>query len=1062
MSGSTIGGIVGGVIGFYFGNPQLGFMIGSAIGGYLDPTVIEGPRLGDGMQQTSQAGVPITEGRGAFPCAGNLIWAATYNGKPLREVKRKKRADKGGPVQTSYSYYRSYAIGICRALRAEDGTWAPITGIAQVRRNGKLVYNTLPGYTIEDQAGAQKFMKRVRFSLGGMSVMPSSRMETFEGVGNVPAYRGLVYMEVNEDDLTDTGGAIPQYEFVVVVHGTVGDPITSNLVTGIYPAFADKKWPMLEIETRYALAGYRGGTGPFVADSVNEIIDEYTDYYGLTQPPSYQIGYSAASGIAPTGYGVWPYKTQPSIVGNTAALLIFNHIAPAIWLDKTGITQLDIPFPGPYQRSDGYVDNEGDVYFVDANGSSSPPSGAQALGSCTNMPQVNGFFPWLMVARALRIQVTRNRVAPYPLGEPVPDSDGYWVLPDGSLVYSPAYTLASGTFKALRAPAITSVFNRQYFTAYPVGPVLASTHPNYNDNAWWTARYNEAVTAGTMPPGLSIGQYPQIIASPIFQADYDIPPQITPNAQTLASVVRWITGGAGIDPAEVDNTGLSGFVEGFAVSRITSGEARITPLQQAYQFDTAEWDGKLRFIPRGGAVAAALGPDDFVETEADPVEETDIQEAELLRRVSVATIDPAAGYKPNPQSAERRPSTIQAEGEQLFSMPLVAGADQTAQIADIMLKTAWAEQRTLKLTIPWARYAGLTPTDVVTITDTRGRTQRARIIRIGDEALQRDIEARIDRQSVYTSSVTGVVPKPPTDPGGGGAAGPTRVEVCNLPAMRETDDEVGLYVPVAGYLPGWTGATVQFSTDGGASWFDVFTTTEAAAIGYTVTALAAGIETTTQPGTLDVWLPEAPESVSLLQKLSYANRAIIGDDDAREVIQFETVTALGSNVYRLAGVIRGTYDTGAIAHPAGVAFVLFDSAVQFVRMPRELIGRWLDYRAVTAGTDPDAAVVRGLSFFAPRSQLEWSVHNIAAVSTGASSLSVSWIGRARLGTDVGPFHSKYFTGYRVVFGDGTTIDTTATTITRTGVTFPVTVKISPINQITGAATYSPLQTITFP
>lgn len=71
---STIGGFAGAIVGSFFGMPQLGFMIGSAIGGYLDPQRIEGPRLKDASVQTSQDGVPIPFGYGVFPCAGNVIW----------------------------------------------------------------------------------------------------------------------------------------------------------------------------------------------------------------------------------------------------------------------------------------------------------------------------------------------------------------------------------------------------------------------------------------------------------------------------------------------------------------------------------------------------------------------------------------------------------------------------------------------------------------------------------------------------------------------------------------------------------------------------------------------------------------------------------------------------------------------------------------------------------------------------------------------------------------------------------------------------------------------------
>lgn len=44
---STIGGIAGGVIGHFFSDPKVGFMVDGCIGGYVDPEVlkVEGPTL---------------------------------------------------------------------------------------------------------------------------------------------------------------------------------------------------------------------------------------------------------------------------------------------------------------------------------------------------------------------------------------------------------------------------------------------------------------------------------------------------------------------------------------------------------------------------------------------------------------------------------------------------------------------------------------------------------------------------------------------------------------------------------------------------------------------------------------------------------------------------------------------------------------------------------------------------------------------------------------------------------------------------------------------------------
>ncbi len=63
MSGQSVGGIIGGAIGFVVsgGNPigaQIGFAVGAGVGAYVDPVRVKGPRLTDATTQTSTADDP--------------------------------------------------------------------------------------------------------------------------------------------------------------------------------------------------------------------------------------------------------------------------------------------------------------------------------------------------------------------------------------------------------------------------------------------------------------------------------------------------------------------------------------------------------------------------------------------------------------------------------------------------------------------------------------------------------------------------------------------------------------------------------------------------------------------------------------------------------------------------------------------------------------------------------------------------------------------------------------------------------------------------------------------
>jgi hypothetical protein len=205
MSGSTIGGIVGGVVGFFVGGPTgaaIGFQFGAALGAYVDPVHVRGPRLTDAMQQTASVGHPIPFGYGTFPVAGTIIWC-----DELKEHKKTKRQGKGGGAkQTTYTYTRSYAIAFCEG---------PIESFIAIKRNGKAVYTTDPNAPLEDREFAQKWLEKATLYFGREEQMPDSTIVAVEGVGNVSPFRGLAYIVIENDDLTELAGAIPQYEAVV-------------------------------------------------------------------------------------------------------------------------------------------------------------------------------------------------------------------------------------------------------------------------------------------------------------------------------------------------------------------------------------------------------------------------------------------------------------------------------------------------------------------------------------------------------------------------------------------------------------------------------------------------------------------------------------------------------------------------------------------------------------------------------------------------------------------------------------------------------------------------------
>jgi len=163
-------------------------------------------RLGELSMQTAKEGEPIPIIWGtAPPIAGNLV---AVQEPPRIERRKQKSGGKGGggSSQKVEIPRRTYAMGICEG---------PNVKLRRAWRNAKLVYDGRSG----SDWGARNngtFLQRFRVYPGSFTQLPDADLEAVFGVGNVPAMRGLAYMVALDEDLQDTGGAVPQWQFEVV------------------------------------------------------------------------------------------------------------------------------------------------------------------------------------------------------------------------------------------------------------------------------------------------------------------------------------------------------------------------------------------------------------------------------------------------------------------------------------------------------------------------------------------------------------------------------------------------------------------------------------------------------------------------------------------------------------------------------------------------------------------------------------------------------------------------------------------------------------------------------
>jgi len=198
----------------------IGFAIGSMIGSIVDRMVLfapetvqnEMPEIEGVSVQSSVYGRVIPLLYGANRLAGNIIWYPGYKVDTSTETSGTTWG-KGGSTTTSHTYTASFAIAFGQGPMAE---------LLRLWADGELFYDMTghsPVVALEPV--------NMEVFLGTEDQEPSDVIEGYEGVGEVPAYRGLAYIVFEDFPIDKYGQRIPNItaEFASAV--TVGAGYTN-------------------------------------------------------------------------------------------------------------------------------------------------------------------------------------------------------------------------------------------------------------------------------------------------------------------------------------------------------------------------------------------------------------------------------------------------------------------------------------------------------------------------------------------------------------------------------------------------------------------------------------------------------------------------------------------------------------------------------------------------------------------------------------------------------------------------------------------------------------------
>lgn len=196
----------------------LGRAAGAALGRLIDQRILGGSepvevgRVVRFRVMGASEGHAIPRVYGLERIGGQVIWASQF-----REHSEQITSGglKGmGPKETHFSYTVSLAIALCEG---------EVTRIGRIWADGKEIDpNTL----------------ELRLYRGTNGQTPDPLLEAVEGVGQVPAYRGLAYVVIEEMALGAFGNRVPQFNFEIARPSQPGTPADEADLSDLVEAVA--------------------------------------------------------------------------------------------------------------------------------------------------------------------------------------------------------------------------------------------------------------------------------------------------------------------------------------------------------------------------------------------------------------------------------------------------------------------------------------------------------------------------------------------------------------------------------------------------------------------------------------------------------------------------------------------------------------------------------------------------------------------------------------------------------------------------------------------------------
>ncbi len=965
--------------------PAGGWAVGSAIGGLLfapDLPDIEGPRLGDLTVQASNYGAPIPKVYGTRVLAGQVIWKTD-----IKETKHEEDVDsgKGGgqsQTQITYTYSVSFAVGLCEG---------EIDGVSRIWADGKLLYD------FSTDASFSEIYQRVSASGTGFEIYRGTEtqtadptIESFEGSGNVPGFRGLAYIVFDDLQLADFGNRVPNITAEVVDNGTLAYPNQFGTTDAISNKPQGRGWVndgVIEVLTKSQYAP-TARIEKFDWDG-NKVDDDIADN-----------GVGGAAASIPSGSGgyvtaVW----QP--IRKTLTNVVYRASSGS---NPREVNTLFVSGPGASTGDDNDPDTDDSTFKLPEPAWPTSPVPGYGLNTTPGIHVgSDGLTTYFFFNRVLGGFTQDKRMFIYP------GSGGPREGP---------YVCTTSTGGGLQTDVQRIGFGHESTT----NSDFCMESDNYN--CWWMDGSLQQVHwmthegAGNFTVqnvfsfnwGGQQGNEGGIVADNgvclvfTFAHPTHKRVRILSRVQTIsddpvdvADIVSNLCTRSGLSVSDIDVTSLTDEVIGYSISRPSSARSSIEILQKIAFFDIVESDWLLDFKKRGTASVRTISRDDMSAAYDQPqlssvINTTRTQEKDLPREVRVQYLSENRDQQTNEQSVRR--IITQATEERTIKFPVVMSDNKARQVAEVNLHATW-ESRDLHEFDLSLKHLDLEPGDVITFSPEGGDPLQARIIGSAYQNGVYKVQAVSEQLDSYVSEQEGAdVPvRTQSIP----VLGPAEALFIDTAVLQDEHNYDGVYTAGRGLLPNWPGGQIYQSTDDGVTFSPWSLLAEAAKVGTVLNELPdARTEIWDRENTITVQLKDNNLTLTSSTEtavLAGANTCVIGLEGRWEVLSFVNATLTATpGLYTLDTLLRGRKGTTDYVdqHAANDVFVLLETTTSdrvYVPFTELLVSR--TYRVVTIGRLISTATNFDKQYFA-NAYLPYPVGNLQAVKTSDGRLIVSW------------------------------------------------------------------------